>query len=287
MWDIKTYFEQPSRCVTTECECRSQAGDASPPPFDLFRVMEPFQLGDVPPPLSYDPLFTLGTSTVYLATESPHEIGNVLVKALSLLAEIKKINRHKFTIVAMAGDETPDGVCKLKVIVYALGSDAYAVEFQRRAGDCVLYCALFKRIKYMFALLFAESESLRVALGPLVPPAPVLGPSPSPKIELPSLELPESAFDVMAANVFESWPVDEVRGFECAHEELWTRVRHGRAGPAEFGEHLRKIPKPLVAQYSLKVQPCRRGRSPANAEVLCEKIDLMIAEAVAFWETHL
>ena len=203
--------------------------------------MEPFQLGDVPPPLSHDPLFALGASTVYLATESPHEIGNVLVKALSLLAEIKKINRHKFTIVAMAG------VCKLKVIVYALGSDEYAVEFQRRAGDCLLYCALFKQVKSIFALLCAEPESLRVALDLLVPPAPVLGPSPSPETELPSLELPEAGFDVMAANVFESWPVEEGRGFECAHEELW--IDHADA--AELGEHSRKIPKPLVAPPSL------------------------------------
>ncbi len=275
MWDIKTYFEQPSRCVTTECECRYQAGVASPP--RDFRAMEPFQLGDVPPPLSHDPLFALGASTVYLATESPHEIGNVLVKALSLLAEIKKINRHKFTIVAMAGDETPDGVCKLKVIVYALGSDAYAVEFQRRAGDCVLYCALFKRIKYILLYAGAEPESLRVALGLLVPPAPVLGPSPSPETEPPSLDLPESAFDVMAANVFESWPLDEVRGFECAHEESWTWVMRGRADAVELGEHLRKIPEPLVAPSSLVTADVHR----------CEQIDLMIAEAASFWETQL
>ncbi len=255
--------------MAAACECRSQAGDASPPRFDSVRVMERFQLGDVPPPLSDDPLFQLGTSTVYLATESPHEIGNVLVKELSLLAEIKKINRHKFTVVATAGDEisTPEWVCKIKVRVYALGFDAYAVEFQRRAGDCVLYCALFKRIKSILLHAGAEPESSRVALGRVVPPAPVLGPSPSPETELPSLELPESAFDIMTANVFESWPVDEVRGFECAHEELW--IDHADA--AELGEH------------SLVAPP-----SPVAADVhRCEKTDLMIAEVAAFCETHL
>ena len=90
-----------------------------------------------------------------------------------------------------------------------------------------------------------------------------------------------------ASKIFASWPLDSVREFECVHEELWTRVRRGRADAAVLKQHLRKLPEPLVALYSLKVQPCHRGRPPANAEVLCEKIDLIIAEAAASWETQL
>ena len=81
----------------------------------------------------------------------------------------------------------------------------------------------------------------------------------------------------MAANVFESWPLDEVRGFECAHEESWTWVMRGRADAVELGEHLRKIPEPLVAPSSLVTADVHR----------CEQIDLMIAEAASFWETQL
>ncbi|MBJ77130.1 MAG: hypothetical protein CMJ98_08960 [Planctomycetes bacterium] len=255
--------------------------------------MEPFKLGDVPP-LTDNLPFPLGTTTLYITTETPHDIGNVLVNELSLLAKIEKINCRKFTIVASAGDEvsTPGMGCKLKARLYALGGDAYAIEFQRRGGDCVMYNALFRQIKDVFAIVLEcvslEGSGFLRSGGQLVPPAPVLGPSRSPETGPPSLELPESAFDTMAAasDVFASWSLDVVRGFECAHEELWTRVRRDRADAAELKEHLRKIPEPIVTMYSLKVQPCRRGRTPMNAEVLCEQIDLMIAEAVAFWETQ-
>lgn len=137
--------------------------------------------------------------------------------------------------------------------------------------------------------LGAESSELsHFASKQPVPKAPVLGPAPDPQSGPPEVDLPESALEVLAAfNIFASWPNDMVRAFECVHEELWMRVRRGSADAAELREHLRKIPEPLVAMYSLKVQLCRRGRPPVNAEVLCEQIDLMLAERAAFWATQL
>ena len=110
-----------------------------------------FRTGDFPPLLPADPFFKLECTTFDVSTETPHEVGNRLVMEIDKAAAITRYNRHKYVIVAVSAEQNL--ACEFKVRVYNLGGYHYAVEFQRRAGDAVLFNYVFQRVRARFGKL--------------------------------------------------------------------------------------------------------------------------------------
>ena len=186
----------------------------------------------------------------------------------------------------------PDGfevVVKAKLFRLPGGT---VLELRRRTGDGLLFALVAQLLQAYVSN--GSPVPPRFAIGQLITPSPpTLRPSPSPDVCVPPLELPavhesdglaEAEPRVVPPSLFGNWPLDVLRRFASDHEELWARVRLGKADASDLKEHVDKIPVPLAGLYALKVQPSRRGRAPMNAEALCEKIDFMLAEAMAFWE---
>jgi len=106
-----------------------------------------FQYGDVPPGRPGDAWFQLEATTTIIKDMSPVDLGNSLLDFLDeeVAAIITKLNRKKFSLKAEA---FVDGLaCKVKVRVYQQEGDAFAVEFQRRSGDCITFNHLYQQAK--------------------------------------------------------------------------------------------------------------------------------------------
>jgi hypothetical protein len=115
--------------------------------------MARFEPEDLPPPLPSDELFALNPTTIVVVAESPDKIGNVLIEEIRRKATMQKVSRRKFTIVATTLDEILG--CKVKIRVYAAENGSKcAVEFQRRAGDCIAFNRLFREMRDIFAMMY-------------------------------------------------------------------------------------------------------------------------------------
>jgi hypothetical protein len=107
-----------------------------------------FQRGDFPLVLPANPFFKLEMTTFEVSADMPHEVGNKLARELSKVAAITKHTRKKFAIVAVSVEQCVS--CKLKVRVYDLEGGNYAVEFQRRAGDAILFNEIYRFVRARF-----------------------------------------------------------------------------------------------------------------------------------------
>jgi len=105
-----------------------------------------FMYTDYPPDLPSDSFFKLEVTTVYVLSTNPYEIGNHVLDYLqdpSVISVLTKpVRRHKFAIKAdiFRGDL----MCTTKIRVYNQGSNQFAVEFQRRAGDSIAFNQTFQ-----------------------------------------------------------------------------------------------------------------------------------------------
>eukprot|EP00931_Biecheleriopsis_adriatica_P103380 TRINITY_DN78223_c0_g1_i1.p1 TRINITY_DN78223_c0_g1~~TRINITY_DN78223_c0_g1_i1.p1 ORF type:complete len:431 (+),score=92.21 TRINITY_DN78223_c0_g1_i1:189-1481(+) len=106
-----------------------------------------------PPATPMDSFWQFEVTTLHLKAQEPSSIGNMLLDFFTskMIASIIKVNCHKFSIKA---DVFVDGMmCTLKCRTYADQGDAYAVEFQRRSGDCITF-----NYAYQQAVIFLKSE---------------------------------------------------------------------------------------------------------------------------------
>jgi len=123
---------------------------------------ERFTEADYPPLMPMDPLFRLQTTSfrVLPGNSGGSYIGDVLLQFLDkkVVATILKINRRKYTIKANVFLDHI--MCTLKIRAYEQTSGTYAVEFQKRAGNDLVfghaYCEGKKHVLMHFASASAE-----------------------------------------------------------------------------------------------------------------------------------
>lgn len=111
----------------------------------LSKVTSRFEQSHWPPFPPSDDHFKLEVTTLFLRSLTPFDIGNQILEFLSSKVEssINKVNHKKFSIKA---DVFVDSVmCALKIRTYCQKEDTYAVEFQRRSGDCVSFQNAFQQ----------------------------------------------------------------------------------------------------------------------------------------------
>lgn len=99
-------------------------------------TFERFAKADIPPSVPASSV-SLGfePSTFNVSGKEPAKLGNHLLNFLTMAAGavVTKVSRRKFTVKAEVDGEA--GRCTLKIRIYSLDGDRYAVEFQRRSGE--------------------------------------------------------------------------------------------------------------------------------------------------------
>eukprot|EP00747_Dinoflagellata_sp_TGD_P161821 gnl/TRDRNA2_/TRDRNA2_178762_c0_seq1.p1 gnl/TRDRNA2_/TRDRNA2_178762_c0~~gnl/TRDRNA2_/TRDRNA2_178762_c0_seq1.p1 ORF type:complete len:426 (+),score=82.21 gnl/TRDRNA2_/TRDRNA2_178762_c0_seq1:172-1278(+) len=107
--------------------------------------IERFHASDEPPVAPDDEFFELQTSTCFLVSTCPAEIGNHLLEFLETqtISNVTKITRGKFAIKAEVFVDYSSR-CFLKARVYRQHG-RYAVEFQRRSGSQATFNEVYKR----------------------------------------------------------------------------------------------------------------------------------------------
>mmetsp|Transcript_7091 Transcript_7091/g.22148 ORF Transcript_7091/g.22148 Transcript_7091/m.22148 type:complete len:437 (-) Transcript_7091:14-1324(-) len=116
----------------------------------ILPCAERFLETDTPPSAPSDPFFNFEITTVYVSSTRPYDIGNALLDFLGMkvVSSITKISRKKFTIKADVFVENV--MCTLKIRVYHQEQGTYAIEFQRRSGDCVTFNTAYQQAtKYL------------------------------------------------------------------------------------------------------------------------------------------
>eukprot|EP00746_Dinoflagellata_sp_MGD_P024181 gnl/MRDRNA2_/MRDRNA2_156709_c0_seq1.p1 gnl/MRDRNA2_/MRDRNA2_156709_c0~~gnl/MRDRNA2_/MRDRNA2_156709_c0_seq1.p1 ORF type:complete len:431 (-),score=90.31 gnl/MRDRNA2_/MRDRNA2_156709_c0_seq1:202-1494(-) len=94
-----------------------------------------FRPDDVPPDQPQSSHFHFEATTVFVAVDTPHLLGNALLDFLGtqVVSSVSKVSIKKFAIKA---DCFKDHImCSLKVRVWKTPNGEFAIEFQRRQGD--------------------------------------------------------------------------------------------------------------------------------------------------------
>lgn len=107
-----------------------------------------------PPSVPADPFFELETTTLLFSTRGPYVIATDLLKFLEekVVASITKLTQKKYSVKVNVFME--ERMCSMKVRLWLKGGTEYALEFQRRSGDCVM----FNRV-YQEAASFYQAQS--------------------------------------------------------------------------------------------------------------------------------
>lgn len=135
-----------------------------------------FTEADCPPPCPRDPLFSFETTTFFVLDAEPSEIGNHLLDFMGskVVSSVTKVSRKKYAIKADVFVHS--AMCTLKIRVYREPQQQgkYAVEFQRRSGDCVSFNGAFQLaaqyLKHRFVMVENAPEEAAEE-----PPPPMLG----------------------------------------------------------------------------------------------------------------
>lgn len=113
--------------------------------------IEQFLDGDIPPSVPTDAFFKFEITTMTAFSSTPFEIGNDLVSFLhkQTIVSLTKVKRPKFSITA---DVFGGGsMCTLKIRIYSQVTGRFAIEFQRRSGDSVLFNNTFRKVSRYLA----------------------------------------------------------------------------------------------------------------------------------------
>eukprot|EP00440_Ansanella_granifera_P068054 gb/GFBE01073828.1/.p1 GENE.gb/GFBE01073828.1/~~gb/GFBE01073828.1/.p1 ORF type:complete len:375 (+),score=78.68 gb/GFBE01073828.1/:1-1125(+) len=131
-----------------------------------------FDAKDVPPMLPEDRHFNMEATHLLLNSqeEAAWEAGNRLLEILDeeATAEIKKVNRQKFTVKAVAFWQGL--TCEIKLRAYGLQGRHFAFEFQRVRGDSLAFNGLFRLIKQHLTSPCSEEVRTGPAFFPPTPP---------------------------------------------------------------------------------------------------------------------
>mmetsp|Transcript_42158 Transcript_42158/g.126089 ORF Transcript_42158/g.126089 Transcript_42158/m.126089 type:complete len:430 (-) Transcript_42158:194-1483(-) len=133
--------------------------------------IEPFTEADVPLPAPSGPFANLESTTLYLSTSRPCDIGNALLNVLHGHV-VTKVSRKKFAIKADAF--VGNAMCSLKIRVYKQELDRYAVEFQQRSGDRFAYGQVYHEVSESLEKRFAADVPTNSGkeFGAMPPPPP-------------------------------------------------------------------------------------------------------------------
>lgn len=131
-----------------------------------------FTEADAPPLMPRDPLFRLQTTTFHVlpGNSGGSYIGDVLLEFLDkkVVSTIVKINRRKYTIKAHVFLDHI--MCTLKIRTYEQASGGtYAVEFQKRSGDSVVFSHAFCEGKKHVLMHFASASAEEAPKADFVP----------------------------------------------------------------------------------------------------------------------
>jgi len=114
-----------------------------------------FLRGDEAPELPQDPFFQLVATTHHVKEREAHLLGNSLLRFLrdELSAPPVKLRRAKFTVKVEVEHRFTSwtSACTVKLRVYRVAEGLLAVEFQRRAGDCVAFAEIFRKLTQYLA----------------------------------------------------------------------------------------------------------------------------------------
>jgi hypothetical protein len=139
----------------------------------------------VPRDVPKDDFFRLATTTVLVMATitSPGAIGNVLLRFLreQVQSSITKVTIEKFAIKAdVFVPEICYASCSLKIRIYRESIDRYAVEFQKRGGDGIVFNAAFQKAhQHLKASGLADDDGAGATMkqspdiGFTLPPLPV------------------------------------------------------------------------------------------------------------------
>lgn len=139
-------------------------------------VTQEFSEGDAAPSLPADPFFKLEATTVFVAgNSSAAAIGNAVLEFLGtqVVASVTKVNRKKCCVKA---DVFVDGsMCTMKARVYSQPGARFAIEFQRRCGNALVFKAVYRlAVEFMQRVCAGLPDPNRDASGPV----PVFSPVP-------------------------------------------------------------------------------------------------------------
>lgn len=143
---------------------------------DYARVSQQFSEEDPTPVMPADPLFKLEATTFFAAgCSSAAAIGNALLEFLGtkVVASVTKVNRRKCCVKA---DVFVDGsMCTMKVRVYSQPGGRFAIEFQRRCGNAIVFNVVYQQaVEFMRPVCAGLPEPNRDGTGPVEvsPPVP-------------------------------------------------------------------------------------------------------------------
>mmetsp|Transcript_85774 Transcript_85774/g.135473 ORF Transcript_85774/g.135473 Transcript_85774/m.135473 type:complete len:408 (-) Transcript_85774:155-1378(-) len=122
-----------------------------------------FTQADFPLEAPKDSFFQFEITTLFVITDMPHEIGNLLLDFLTdkvASSLVKPVNHRKFAFKADVFEQYI--MATIKVRVYWKENKHFAIEFQRRRGDTLVFNSTFQN--FQKAIRHATNIGLEVTL---------------------------------------------------------------------------------------------------------------------------
>lgn len=254
-----------------------------------------FSEEDPIPAMPADPLFKLEATTLFAAGgSSAAAIGNAVLDffGTKVVASVTKVNQKKCCVKA---DVFVDGsMCTMKTRVYSQPGACFAIEFQRRCGDGVVFNEVYRKaMEFMRPVCAGFPEPDRDGTGPVVlspvPPqmlaAGGVNADVSPLLDMASMvEVPplqaEAAVALATIAKIEPTPLCNDRAF-CEFKKLVQADSVDVAYPAsQLLKHLAHRPEAgrLFAQSGIVSTMLARILKPT---VMCSLVQQELAQALA------
>jgi len=186
---------------------------------------------------------------------------------LSRLGQLEKRGPFSATFAI----EHPDGLqLRMTANLWTAEDGRPRLQTQRRRGDAVLYRHVVKALtNFVHDYQNGNTDLVYEFRSGELMPCPALVPAESPCAVVPHLALEESS-------PFADWHMEDLHCFCSDHAAVSEMVKKGEIGRHDFRAHLRRIPKRVLAVHHLSA-----GVPPSMAA--CDRVDVMISEAFAFW----
>jgi len=140
---------------------------------DRSPILNRFSNPDWPPRAPTDAAFKFTLTTLYVPSREPWMIGNLLLDCFAgeVVSAISKVNRVKFSF---KGDVFENfAMCTMKVKVFHQEDGQFAIEFQRRQGDSIVFNNVFNKalqfLKHRLAGVSCKARSLADLSPPTLP----------------------------------------------------------------------------------------------------------------------
>ena len=195
----------------------------------------------------------------------PATIVAAVERFLSRLGEVEQRGQFAATYTI----DHPDGLrVRVKTKLY-IDDRSLILETLRRSGDGVLYVHVVRALTdFMRNFERGFPDLVYEFYRGEIMPCPQRIPAPSP-CTVPHLALEE-------VSPFADWHMGDLNSFCADHADVSVLIKKGEIGKKEFRAHLGRIPKSVLVDRHLSA-----GLPPSATA--CERIDDLIAHALAFW----